>query len=47
MREGKVVVHPADASFPTSSIARPSGRCAAGWWMALRPLADIMASVER
>ena len=46
MREGKIVCTPlaafADLIDPT--VHRPR---APGWWMALRPVADIMASVER
>ena len=46
MREGKIVFTPL-TEFP-DLVARDAQRPRAeGWWMALRPLADIMASVER
>jgi 6-phosphofructokinase 1 len=46
MREGKIVFTPL-TEFP-DLVARETQRpLAPGWWMALRPLADIMASVGR
>ena len=46
MREGKIVFTPL-TEFPDLVDDRVQRPLAPGWWMALRPLADIMASVER
>ena len=45
MREGKVVFTPL-GEFPDLIDGERAAAAARRWWMALRPLADMMASAE-